>query len=814
MNLPPPLLTPEALELRTERDLDWAALLDRVAGFASSPRGSGALRARRPAREFSEAQRLLACTRASLSLDARAVSLPRGELPELLDFLEQLARGMIATGLELRDLGKMLAFAKELRAFAREWRDEFPELTGALTSDARLDRLAQRLESSLDNDGALTDSASPELARCRKRVSEQRQELQGLVKRLLVSYSDVLRDQYFAERDGRYVLPVRADAHRAVEGSVLDASSSGSTLYVEPRELSQPSSRLRIAEAAVRDEEERIFRQLSEECRRALEALRCAESACTEADQQLALVRWAKATDSSALPLVSEPLLELRAMRHPLLLGQGFEVIANDLVQKSGQATVISGPNAGGKTVALKCLGLAVWMARSGIPIPAHPDSRVGWFSQIFTDVGDSQSLVSSLSTFSAHVRVLASFLAATDSHTLCLLDEVAAGTDPEEGSALATAVLTGLIERGGAVVATTHYEPLKELALRDERFHNIAVGFDLKTFLPTYMLLDGIAGPSTALAVAARYGIPENLIEFAETLVPESSRERERMLRELTSDRAAAAMLLREAEREVARQRALRLDLEQERARLETEERRVLESQYRELVGAVRRARAELSQQEQRLRQTPVGEANLRETERMIDAAAHVVAIGGPVALAAVPSKPVTGLRAPLLSELKPGQKVHVPRLGGEAEVLSISSRGEVRVTAGVMRLTLSLAELRLDPRQLRAPRPSPAMNLRKTKSRVEAPSSGPRPLPMRLESNTLDLRGIRVDEGLSQVDTFVDTLLERHEPLGYILHGHGTGAMKQAVREHLRACSYVTDSQPAAREDGGDAFTLFYLS
>ena len=388
------------------------------------------------------------------------------------------------------------------------------------------------------------------------------------------------------------MLPIRSDAHLRVDGIVLGSSASGSTLFVEPRELTEVGNRLRVAEAEAAREEARVLLALSGEVKAAHDACESAFFACVAADLCSAGTRWADETQSVVLALQGDARLELRCARHPLLLLTGVDVVPNDIVLTSRQALIISGPNAGGKTVALKTAGLVAWMVRCGLPVPVREDSVVGWFDLVLCDIGDEQSIARSLSTFSAHIVNLCAILACATPSCLVLLDELAAGTDPEEGAALAAAVLEALTERGAAVGVTTHYERLKELATHNERFANASVGFDFEHMAPTFRLLLGVAGPSSALAVALRHGLPESVIERAKALLPTQALDRETALRELARDRAELETLRREAGLERQRETELREALRPERTPFASKQRARVEQDIRGLVVSVRAAR------------------------------------------------------------------------------------------------------------------------------------------------------------------------------------------------------------------------------
>ncbi|HEY1533213.1 MAG TPA: endonuclease MutS2, partial [Polyangiaceae bacterium] len=501
------MTTALAQEQHSRSALEWSLLLERIAGRCVSRAAAAYVRALLPAETLHEARSRLARMRDALALFNAGHPLPVREFPELGELFERVRADGVASGPELWALIRVLGLAHDLRVYLKAHGESAPDLAAAIGSDPSLDRLRERLSGCIDADGGVVDRASPELGRARAKVREARDEMKRRLAQLMGRFADLLQGQYYTEREGRFVLPIRSDAHLRVDGIVLGSSASGSTLFVEPRELTEVGNRLRVAEAEAAREEARVLLALSGEVKAAHDACESAFFACVAADLCSAGTRWADETQSVVLALQADARLELRCARHPLLLLTGIDVVPNDIVLVSRQALIISGPNAGGKTVALKTAGLVAWMVRCGLPVPVRQESVVGWFDLVLCDIGDEQSIVRSLSTFSAHIVNLRAILECATPSCLVLLDELAAGTDPEEGAALAAAVLEALTERGAAVGVTTHYERLKELATQNERFANASVGFDFEHMAPTFRLLLGVPRPSSALAVALRHG-------------------------------------------------------------------------------------------------------------------------------------------------------------------------------------------------------------------------------------------------------------------------------------------------------------------
>ena len=797
----------------TERALEWPALLERVAERCVSRPGTARVLATEPSETLEGARALAVRTSEVVTLDALGEALPVRDFPDVTEPLARAVKSGTLTGGELVGVARLLAVSRGVRSFAAARRERFPALHAAVASEERLDQLEAALNAALDPDGTVNDGASPELREARARAREAREALKERLEGCLRTHADLLSGRYYTERDGRYVLPVRSDAHLRVEGIVLGSSASGGTLFVEPREATAQGNRLKLRLAEVEREELRVLAELTEKVARHATAIEGALDASIEADRLASLALWARATKANVIVPSADDRIDLCEARHPLLVAAGAAVVPNDVRVQGGRALVISGPNAGGKTVALKCLGLAVWMARSGIPLPAAEESHVGWFTEVLADIGDEQSLERSLSTFSAHVTRLAEIVRRAAAGTLVLLDEVASGTDPEEGAALAAAVLEAITARGAAAAVTTHYERLKELAATPGALENASVSFDFERMEPTFRLTLGVPGPSSALAVASRFGLEPAVLERAHALLPNRAREREVAVRRLEEERLGLERERAELRGELALAAAARADLERDKERALAAADAELGREARDLTALVRAARNDVRLARERLRKPELDAASLRETERTVSRAAAHVALGGTLEQhqrtaergaaeprSAKPAKPVD------LAAFVAGAAVRLKKLGTLATLEGPPERGSVRVRAGAVKLTVSLDDVELTNQK---PRSSGASKPARPKSKL----GGTLAAAVRTGTNTLDLRGTRVDEALDRLDAFLDVMMGEGESVGFVLHGHGTGAMKAAVREHLGSSAYVEHSRSAEADEGGDAFTLFWL-
>ncbi|WP_437777537.1 endonuclease MutS2 [Sorangium sp. So ce1097] len=802
---------------KTRADLEWDRILEALAERCASRAGQRLARALPFASTRAEALTMLAEVREAFELARAGEPLPSRDVAELEDALDRARIGASLANEELRAVLGLLEAARASRQYLQGRRQIAPALFAACATNPELDAVARDLAAAFDPDGSLSDRASPRLEELRAERRAVRDRLVRRLEDLIQKHEDILQDRYWTERDGRYVLPVRTDAHERFPGIVHATSASGATVFVEPRVLVETGNRMKMVDAEVAREEQAIYAALTARVAEDIESVAAAARALAHADVRAAAARLARDLDLT-FPDVPEgafadrgasdgaprpPSIELIAGRHPLLALDGVKVVPSDLAMSAGRAMIVSGPNAGGKTVALKTLGLAALMVRAGLPVAAREGSRVALFDVVLTDVGDDQNLHKNLSTFSAHVQNLGQILAETRPGALVLLDELAGGTDPREGEALAAAVLDSLCARGGTVVCTTHYEGLKALALGDPRFENASVGFDLATMAPTFRLVIGVPGASSALAVARRFGIPAAVLERAERFLTKEAVNFEQMVEKLSAERRALELAREDAERESAAARSKRRELDGEIGRLREKERAVITREGEALLAGLRRAREDLKAAQSRLRGKPT-EEDVRAAARVMDAVGQKTSIGGELELRPKDEPPARPAVDP--AAIRVGTRVYVPRLRAEAEVVEVLSGGQLRVAAGALKLTTSIAELR----GTGAP---PAAAAPPQQRRVDLDAAADPDVPIQTADNTVDLRGLRAHEAVAMAEQFLDRSLGAGRRVTFFVHGHGTGALRDAVREVLRASPYVARLRPGGPSEGGDGVTVAWL-
>lgn len=806
---------------KTRSDLEYDRLLEALADRCVSEMGKTLAR-ELPFAETRDAARLYAneAREASDLLDG-GEPMPVLSLSDVSQALGRIGASGVLSSIEIREVGKSLAAARTLRRFLAVRRSRLPALHDACTTDASLDTLADELASAFDPDGTLSDRASPRLKELRGEFQVARQRMLTRLEDLMNKYEAILQDRFVTEREGRYVVPVRSDAHERFPGIVHATSASGATLFVEPRAVIPMGNRLKVLEAEVQREELAIFAALSSRIHEGLASVLAAVDALARADVRAATARLAADLGLTYPTITDEARLTLKDARHPLLLLDTIDdsgrpgarrtadldaVIPSDLAIGGRQAMVVSGPNAGGKTVALKTMGLVALLARSGLPVPCAASSIVGIFDVVLTDVGDDQNLTKNLSTFSAHVRNLVRILEDTQPGALVLLDELAGGTDPREGEALAAGMLDSLTARGGAVVVTTHYEGLKALALADDRFENASMGFDLPTMSPTFRLATGIPGSSSALAVARKFGLPGTVIERAERFLSREDVQFETVVQKLNEERAALELARADAERRSEEAEETRRALAEELRALKEREQRVVSKEAEALLAAVRRAREELREAQAKLRSKKLETNAVKEAQLIVDRVAAQVAVGGPLEPQSLaPRAPAVVADA---APVKKGARVWVARLRAEADVLDVLPNHTIRVQAGPMKLVVDASEIRLvAPEARRAVAPATATG---------AKTSDPPGLdaPVQTSDGTCDLRGLRADDAISMAVSFLDRAVNDNRRVCFLLHGHGTGALKEAVRKELKDSPYVRYFRPGSNNEGGDGVTVVWMT
>ncbi len=773
--------------------LDWPELLERLGTLAQSERGR-AFCSRLPlcsSRE--EATTRMAEVAEAASLIAANEPLPSLSFPEIEAHLDAVEKGVPLSAEELKQVAAQCEVAVGVRRrFAQLGEKErstprLTEIAGGLSSQ---EELVFHALHTFDAAGELRDSASPELFRLRRERDQIAVRARDEAEKVMRSedYAPYLQDEYVTLREDRFVLPLRASFKSMGLGIVHDTSGSGETVFVEPTRIVELNNRLKVAEIEIRRESRRILEELAALIAGAAPALREDREILTRLDVVFAAARLGDALSAVPVEIVDDPVVDLGELRHPLLALRATmtaggrkpttKVVANDIAlgpvppRSTARILVISGPNAGGKTVLLKAVGLAALLARAGLLVPAARGGRIGFFDQVLADIGDQQSVLGDLSTFSAHLANVGRILGAAQAagvSVLVLCDELMAGTHPEQGAALARATLEALADTQALVITTTHYDSLKGLTEGNEAFRNAGMEYDIVGLRPTFRLRDGLPGRSYALDIAARMGLPQTVLDRARELVGAGSLGLEEVLRDLEAREATLA----------AAQAALegaRLDLEEriaaEQAAAEslTERERQLARSSREVIDrAVRDAREALREVVKEAREKKSLSAAVAAREKL-EKAAEAAVVGLPPATG--PSLDVDKLREALANR-----------------ALGVASDGKARAKSW------------------------PKQPVKKASAVVTHDAEPEVPLTVQTRSNSVDVRGRRADEALHEVEAYLDQAALSGADTVFVIHGHGTGALRKAVREYLATSGYVARYRPGGPGEGGDGVSVVSL-
>jgi DNA mismatch repair protein MutS2 len=700
--------------------------------------------------------------------------------------------------------------ARRLRKALLELSPEYPAFRDAAGGIEVFPDLEQAITGAISDAGEVMDSASPALRSIRARIRALNNKVRDTLESIIRSpeWGKMLQDPVVSIRNGRFVVPVKAEMRSHVPGMVHDQSASGATVFIEPMAVVELNNDLRQAVSQEEAEVARILLELSEKVAAAADRLDRTLSTLGWVDFVMARGRLSQEMQASRPALNRDGHIALIGARHPLLRG---EIVPIDpYLGREFTTMVITGPNTGGKTVTLKTIGLLTLMAHAGLHLHAEPGSEVAVFDQVMADIGDEQSIEQSLSTFSSHLTHIIDILRRLEGQCLVLLDELGAGTDPQEGAALAMAILEHLHRLGARTVATTHYSELKAFAHTQEGMRNASVEFDVQTLRPTFRLAIGVPGSSNAFAVADRLGLPEGILARARSHVGTDGARVEQMITNLKAehDRARAAR----ADAEALRNRYL-----------------VLKDKYEEEYRRLRAEKSEILRQARVQADSLLQDAR-REVDRIIGelrAARALASQAGQdeVESAAVDARrDMAGLTEVLreLTALEPGGDFSAPEsgeheddqrevgVGDEVEIVSLGQRGVVLDRAGVDEYLVGVGSMKINV---------PRASLRAVKVKQAAPRAGVRrgggvvaiqADRARSVSTELDLRGMRVEEALDVADKYLDDAILAGIPRARLIHGKGTGALREALRDMLASDRRIKAARPGEAGEGGDGVTV----
>ena len=739
----------------------------------------------------------------------------RGTTPPLSGINDISAHTALASKggvLELENLSSIRTFtfaSERIRKYLETNREEFPQLEDEYSRIHPLEKLNSLLQVSLTDNGELNEDKFPILKKIRKEIFTSRQDLEKKISRIIHSPDNekVLQEKTYTTINGRYVILVKSGMRSRINGNVHDISSSGQTVYFEPSDLTELNNTLIMHERSLLLEIQKILAELTVHVADHADELESNLRVLSYFDFLTAASKFSIQTRSNEPVLSEKPMMNLCRAHHPVLqLMSPDTIVSNDVeLGIDFNCLIISGANTGGKTVMLKTIGLCALFAMYGLHIPASPDSEIGIFSNIMADIGDDQNLSQSLSTFSGQLTIINNILKRADSRTLVIIDEIIVGTNPRQGAALSQAILEEMINTGSRIIVSTHYTELKELPANDRRFQNASVTFNLDTLKPTYELRIGIPGISYAVEIARNYGIAEKILERAKTLVDSRESSVESLIEKV--QRYEEEIL---EEREKVRLLNLELSGERERIRKRQEE-------LEKLTADTRKGRGiefldELSRHRERIaeRITHLQELDQKEAGKLHD---EIAAIREEISsrLQDESRERYSDAMEQITAETaKKGDRVFISTIETEGVLEEIDSSGKsaLVILGGTIKSRFQLKDLFLVSQGSSVlKKTAPKRPVVKSSSDHEIPST------IQTSYNTIDLRGMRVDEALSVMDRDLDGMDRGNIGIVIVIHGHGTGALKQAVRDALKMNIYVRDFRPGDFGEGGDGVTVVKL-
>ena len=781
------------------RTMEYEKILHRLASHASTSIGKEMAESLQPVTSLDDVKRLLQATDEAYTIDRLKGSAPFGGIVDIRSSLRRAHIGGMLNAHELLDIANTIFGGRRLKRFIEQVHDDEPvslvyELSQLITDQKPLE---DSIKSCIDDQADVMDQASAELALIRRELRNGEVRIREKLEQMIrsSSVSKMLQDQLITIRNDRFVIPVKSEYRSHFGGIVHDQSSSGATMFIEPESIVAMNNKLREARLKEEREIEKILYRLSSEAGEQEVLLRADVEIMGDLDFMFAKARLAHVMKAT-LPMMNDRgFMKLRKGRHPLI--DLDKVVPIDLeLGNSFTSIIVTGPNTGGKTVSLKTIGLLSLMAMSGLFIPSEDGSQMCVFDAIYADIGDEQSIEQSLSTFSSHMTNIIRILQQMTEKSLVLLDELGAGTDPAEGSALAISILEHIHAKGCRMIATTHYSELKAYAYDRKGVINASMEFDVQTLSPTYRLLVGVPGRSNAFAIAERLGLSNEIIEHARGNVKEEDMRVESMIASLEENRLSA-----EAERVSAEQlrrelEALRKQQETERERFDAQRDKMIakaEEEAREVVNKARREAETIITDLRKLAMeegASVKEHKLIAARRQLDEA-----------------EPAHRTQAPKRAKAKQARPIQA---GDEVMVYSLNQRGhvvemagtEAVVQLGIMKMKVSLNDLEM----VQAAAPAKAQQQRHVTSVKRTRDDNVR--------TELDLRGANLEEALMEVDRFIDEAFLSNLGQIYIIHGKGTGILRTGIQEYLRKHRHVKSYRLGNYGEGGTGVTVAELS
>ena len=776
--------------------LELPLILSQLASCAGSQGGKEACLQLRPTSDLEDVNLLLEQTTAASNLCIRKGNPVFDNVADVAASLERADRGGSLQPVELLRIGAVLRSARNIKSYVAE--DEEPtvldSLFGALVSNKYLE---DKIFGAILSEEEIADNASAALSDIRRHMRIQAGKIRDGLQKIISSpaYAKYLREPIITIRQGRYVVPVKAECKNDIPGLVHDVSATGSTYFVEPMSAVNANNELRELELKEKKEIERILAELSSDAAAHQEDINLDYSILIQLDVIFAKAKLAYRMRACAPSMNDMGKIDLRKARHPLIDGKKVVPISLHL-GTDFDTMIITGPNTGGKTVTLKTIGLLTLMAECGLHIPAGDGSILSTFDAVLADIGDEQSIAQSLSTFSSHMRTIVDVVEQCDDRTLILYDELGAGTDPAEGAALAIALIEFSRKMGSRVVATTHYAELKLYAMQTKGVINASCEFDVETLQPTYKLLIGIPGKSNAFAISRKLGLSEDILKEASDLVGKSDKDFEDVLTQLEQQRQQMESARLEAERLKQETAKIKDQSEQMRAQLQKEKDKAMEAARKEAQYIIDEARTAANLASEELKALRKQLLDSADTSNLNQRQADVRRSLNEMEAKIQANQPVKHRPEPK-REILIGDTVELLKLGTKANVIAINKDGTYQLQAGILKLSAKANEIYLLEDE----------NPYRVKSR---PAHSGRTMKMDATPMEVDLRGMDAVEAICTLSLYLDNAMRSNMKMVRIIHGKGMGVLRNAVHQELKKNKYIKSYRLGVYGEGEDGVTI----
>ena len=784
------------------KTIEFDKVLEILSSFALSEIGKQRCLDVKLSTDFDEIvlnQKLTTQAQNAYRLSVNAV--PVGNLPDIREALSILKNKITLCIEDVQKVYDVIVSTRRFSSFLHKYAQDQEDLFKFTQELKPLPEIEEKVENVFDSAFNIKESASPELKSLFQAKRDTTENLKNTVSDLMKnsSFTSYLQDSVYTVRDNRIVFQVKAEAKNKVQGIVHDISQSGQTYFIEPKQVVGLNNKLRELEISIEAEIQRILKEISSSMGKHYEDIKSSFYALIELDFIFAKAKYSTSIDACEAEIATEPVIELKSMKNPVLLSILDKVVENDFsIGSPYKSIIITGSNAGGKTVVLKTVALAIAMTRAGLHIPCF-SAKVYPFKKLFAEIGDDQSIVQSLSTFSSHVKNIKEILDNADSETFILIDEIAAGTDPKEGASLAKAVMETFVEKGALSLITTHFNELKSLPFNNNLFQNASVDFDVETLQPTYKLRIGVPGASNAFAIAQNFGIDSSIIEKAKLNYESERTDESKLLGELQEKYSELNRLTEEAQKLKTESEAKYKEYNELFENLNAQKRKTLKDYKRRYEDNLQEAKGQIKKVLENLN-------HHKSKENAINSYKKLSQKGSKAAQALAKEFEQVDVKYEELTQedIKIGAKAIIKGLDQDVTIESLPDKnGNLQVLVGQLKSTINIKKL--------------AKNLKRQKDIIKKKiiiSSSKVSIQRTNMSPKIDLRGYRIDDALNELDLFLDKASMVNLSYVEIVHGHGTGQLRSAIRDYLSDSPYVAKFRQGEDGEGGNGVTFVDLN